>query len=662
MRPILLVLLLAACKAASPALPLESVPPHGAPSEGSTRYLLVFDGKTVGPSTLVRGRNGVSASYTRQDGSHGVAELLLDRSAVIVRYNQAEVGESFAVERDVARWRNPAERGAKPWTRPAFYVPFDANPLNAGLLAAALLEAPGHRLPLLPSGEATLEPLSTLALPGGRALSSYLLVGMDLAPTVLWFDAERALVAETSGSTTTLIEEALADQLTTLNAAHATAMAARRQRLAAELTRRPAGGLLIENVRLFDPRTLSVTPRTSVLIAGKQIANVGPDGTLHPPAGTERIDGRGRFLMPGLWENHAHLWADVDAPMLLAAGITSARDMSNDADLPRKATSFDAGTELGPRVVMAMRVDIAKERFRPGMLEVVTSEAEAAHVVETYAARGYSFIKIGGLDPALVPTLSRLAHARGLKLIGHVPEGMTARAFIEAGADEISHSGFLVTNFYAKEVPPPAESQIQTSIRRAVSLDLSSPGVKEFVQVLKAHNATIDPTALWTEFLFAGNGTDLAPSFDRVPFALPAAVGRRLFQQRSEAPRGTKVLETRLALLKLLDDEGIRLVPGTDAANGDMVGFGLQRELELYVKAGIPPAKVLGLATYGSAANARLQDRRGLIAAGYDADLILIDGDPSQQISDVTKVDLIVKNGAVFDPSRIYRALGFRRR
>src|SRR5690349_1116761 len=128
MRPVLLVLLLAACKAASPALP----------AEGSTRYVLVVDGKTVGPSTLVRGPDGVTARYTRQDGSQGVAELAFDRSAMLVRYRQAEAGESFAVEHGVARWRNSAEHGSQPWTRPAFYVPFDANPLNAGLLGRAL--------------------------------------------------------------------------------------------------------------------------------------------------------------------------------------------------------------------------------------------------------------------------------------------------------------------------------------------------------------------------------------------------------------------------------------------------------------------------------------------------------------------------------------------
>jgi imidazolonepropionase-like amidohydrolase len=670
-------LVLAGCTSATPELQANAKAPSS--PAGPSRYVLILDGKTIGTSTLTHRPDGVSASYTRQDGTQGQAELSFDARGLLLRYRQAEVGESFAVEHDVARWSNPAERGTQPWTRAAFYLPFDDNPLLPGLLARALLEAREHRLPLLPAGEATLEPLSSVTLPGGRALTAHLLIGMNLEPSVLWFDAQRAEsgqyglpVAETSGATTGLVEQALAEQLATLNAAHAVAMTSRRQRLAAQLTHRPAGGLLIENVRLFDPRTLSVTPGTSVWIRGTQIIKVGPDGTLAPPAGAagagaagvglERLDGRGRFAMPGLWENHAHLWGEVDAAMLLAAGITTTRDMSNDGDLPRRAALFDAGTELGPRVVMAMRVDVAKERFRPGMVEVVTSETDAARVVDTYAARGYSFIKVGGLDPALVPTLSRLAHARGLKLVGHVPQGMTAREFIAAGADEISHSGFLVANFFAKETPPPGEIAGQASVRRALSLDLTSSTVKEFAQLLVAHKAAIDPTVLWTEVAFAGNGTGLAPTFDRVPFSLPVAIGRQLFQQRADTPREPKVLEARLALIRRLYDEGVGLVPGTDAANGNMVGFGLQRELELYAQAGISPAKVLQLATYGSAANARLEARRGVIAPGYDADVILIDGDPSRRISDVRNVEVIVKNGAVFDAMRIYRALGLRKR
>jgi hypothetical protein len=654
MRSILVLAVLTGCRSTGPASP-----PEASPREQSTRYSVVADGKSVA-ANVVRGPRGVRASYARRDDSTAEVELSLDASAVPVRFSHGS--ESFAVDRGVARWSSAAERGAQPWTGPAFYVPFDdENPFRAGWLARALLEAPDRRLPLLPSGAATLEPLSEVKLSGGRTVSSYLVIGMDLEPTVVWLDGERALVAQTSGAASGLIEDALAPQLATLNAAHAAAMAARRRRIAAELTERPAGGLLIEHVRLFDPVELTVTPGTSVWVTGTRIAKVGPDGTLGAPAGIKRIDGRNRFAMPGLWENHAHLWGDVDAAMLLAAGITTTRDMGNSDDLPQRAARFDAGDELGPHVVMAMRVDVARDRFLPGMTAAVASEEDAARVVDTAAARGYAYIKVGSAAPALVPTLGRLAHARGLKLIGHVPDGMTAREFIEAGADEISHVAFLVRNFFAGETPPPEETANQRAVRRA-ALDLTAPRVKEFAQVFEARRAAIDPTVVWTEIMNAGDGAGLEPTYDRVPFRLPAAVGRGLFQLRADGSREPKILDAQLALIKFLYDHGVGLIPGTDATTGNMVGFSLHRELELYAKAGIPPAKVLRLATYGSAANARLEKRRGRVAAGHDADLVVIDGDPSRQISDIRKVDIVVKNGALFDPARIYRALGLARR
>jgi hypothetical protein len=659
MRFILVLAVLAGCRSAGPAPSSQAAPREQSTREQSTRYAVVGGDKPAA-AEIVRGPRGVRASYARRDGSAAEVELSLDASSVPVRYGHGS--ESFAVERGVARWSNAAERGTQPWTGPAFYVPYDdENPFRAGWLARALLEAPQHRLPLLPSGAAMLEPLSSVTLSGGRTVSSYLVVGMDLEPTVVWLDGERALVAQTSGAASGLIEDALAPQLATLNAAHATAMAARRKRIAAEVTERPAGGLLIEHVRLFDPVELTVTPGTSVWVNGARIAKVGPDGTLGAPAGIKRLDGRDRFVMPGLWDNHAHLWGDVDAAMLLAAGVTTTRDMGNTEDLPRRAAQFDAGDELGPHVVMAMRVDMARENFLPGMTAVVATEADAARVVDTAASRGYAYIKVGSVAPALVPALGRLAHARGLKLIGHVPEGMTARAFIEAGADEISHAAFLVRNFFAGETRPPGETATQTSVRRA-ALDLTAPQVKEFAQVFAARHAAIDPTVVWTEIMNAGDGAGLAPTYDRVPFQLPVVVGRGLFQLRSDPPGEPKVLDAQLALIKFLYDHGVGLVPGTDATTGNMVGFSLHRELELYAKAGIPAAAVLRLATYGSAANAQLEKRRGRVAAGYDADLVVIDGDPSRQIGDIRKVELVVKNGALFDPARIYKALGLRRR
>ena len=104
-----------------------------------------------------------------------------------------------------------------------------------------------------------------------------------------------------------------------------------RERIARELAQTPKGDLAIRNARLFDPRDLSVTPGTSVLVRGDRVVRIAADADLKSSADAKIIDAHGRFLMPGLWDNHQH-FSDVDGALDLANGVTSARDMANDTD------------------------------------------------------------------------------------------------------------------------------------------------------------------------------------------------------------------------------------------------------------------------------------------------------------------------------------------
>ena len=101
--------------------------------------------------------------------------------------------------------------------------------------------------------------------------------------------------------------------------------------MARALAHKPAGDLVIRNARLFDPRDLSVTSETSVVVTGDRIVRVGPDADVKPSADAEIIDAQGNFLMPGLWDNHQH-FGDVDGALDLVNGVTSARDMANDTE------------------------------------------------------------------------------------------------------------------------------------------------------------------------------------------------------------------------------------------------------------------------------------------------------------------------------------------
>ena len=224
------------------------------------------------------------------------------------------------------------------------------------------------------------------------------------------------------------------------------------ERIARALAHKPNGDLVIRNARLFDPRDLSVTPATSVLVRGERIVRVAPDADLKPSANAEIIDAHGRFLMPGLWDNHQH-FSDNDGALDLANGVTSARDMANDTDtFLQRVERFDNGSELGPRVLKAGIIDGTGEFAGPTKMRVDTAE-QAIQDIDWYADHGYAQIKIySSIKPELVPVIADHAHARGMRVSGHVPAFMSARQFVEGGADEIQHLNFIVLNFLFPEV------------------------------------------------------------------------------------------------------------------------------------------------------------------------------------------------------------------
>jgi imidazolonepropionase-like amidohydrolase len=131
---------------------------------------------------------------------------------------------------------------------------------------------------------------------------------------------------------------------------------------------------VIRNARLFDPRDLTVTPGTSVVVRGDRIIRLGLDGDVTVSNGSEIIDAHERFLMPGMWDNHQH-FSDSDGPLDLANGVTSARDMANDTDtFLQRVARFDNGAELGPRVLKAGIINGTGEFAGPTKMRVDSAE------------------------------------------------------------------------------------------------------------------------------------------------------------------------------------------------------------------------------------------------------------------------------------------------
>jgi imidazolonepropionase-like amidohydrolase len=399
-----------------------------------------------------------------------------------------------------------------------------------------------------------------------------------------------------------------------------------------------------------------------VVISGNRIAGVGPEGKVAVPKDAEIVDASGKTILPGLWDMHVHT-SDDDGLLHLAAGVTSVRDLANDTDeLLLRRRRYDEGSLAGPRIVMAGIIDGPGPYAGPTKV-LVSDVKEARAAVDRYADLGYVQIKIySSVKPELVPAIVSEARARGLRVSGHVPAFMTAEEAVKDGFDEIQHANFLFLNFWGDTIKDTRTPLRFTAVaEKAAALDLKSDRVQAFVRLLKEHRTVLDPTLNVFETMFTARKGSLDPAYASVAGRMPAQVRRGFLTGGLSVPDGMDAtyrasFVAMLAMINMMHHAGITIVAGTDS----LPGFGYERELELYGRAGIPAAEVLRIATLGAARVMKLDGELGSIEAGKLADVILVDGNPTESLGDLRRVSLVVKDGAVYDPEAILKSSGVR--
>jgi imidazolonepropionase-like amidohydrolase len=657
-----LLVLVAGCSAGLRPAP----PPPGGQAESlhstTRRYTVLMSTNTAGSQVVTTSGDEVVVDFEYNDRGRGPkthSVIRLDERGVPLSlvttgndYMKQAIDERFSVENGVARWKNSAESGEAKGN--AFYSSMYGPPEETGLIARALLKA-GGRLPVHPGGEATIKKVGEANLRGTH-VTAYEIGGLGFTPFEVWLDDQHNLFGSVSAWTSTIREgfEADAKQLIEQQDQRA---AARIGELARRFTRKPAGELLITHVRVFDPRTGKVSEPTDITVSGNRIVAVGQ---IQGFAG-DVINAGGKIVLPGLWDMHTHL-SDVDGLLNIAAGITSARDLGNDADtildLKKK---FESGEAVGPRLTLRGLID-GPGPFKGPTNILAGTEEEARKAIDFFAERGYEGIKIySSIKPELVPFMTRYAHERGLRVSGHIPAGMRASEAVDAGYDEIQHINMLFLNFMPDVTDTRTPARFIEPAKRGADLDLNSAEVRDFIAKLKAKNVVVDPTVNVFENMFTARLGQLSPSFAMVADRFPPQSRRYLLTGGLPVPEGMDA-KYRASYRRMLDfvaalyKAGVPIVAGTDALSG----FALHRELELYVEAGIPAPEVLRIATLGAAQIARQDKDLGTIEPGKLADFIIVEGDPTKNISDVRKVVTVVKDGRVFDPKAIYAELGIR--
>jgi imidazolonepropionase-like amidohydrolase len=578
-----------------------------------------------------------------------------------IDYYKAPVDEHLKVADNEARWKSTSEQGEA--GGPAFYVSINGPPVEIGWLINTLQKSPHHFVQLLPGGEAHLEegPKTTLRRAGqALAVTEFLVTGLDFVPTPVWLDANNHFFAVAGPWFAVVREgwESANDELLKLQDA---AQDARYRALAQRLSRHPKA-IVIRNVRLFDSAAATMKEGQTVRIAGDRIQSVESNANFTPGPEIELIDGSGQTLLPGLWDMHAHIQPSYGL-LNIASGVTSVRDLANDMDmLLRLRKQYDSGETIGPRIFMAGFID-GRGPYQGPTKVFADTEAEARAAIDKYASLGYQQIKVySSLKPELLPKIAAMAHSKGMRLSGHVPNGMTAEQFIRAGADEVQHMNFVFLNFMADKASDTRTPARFTVVgENAASLNQNSPEVADFIRLLQERKTVLDPTMGAFESLFLARPGRIAPGWEPVASRLPAQVQRQTMIGGLPAPSEKDRLyrESYTALermLKRLYDAGIPLVAGTD----DVEGLMLHRELELWVKAGIPAAKVLQIATLGAAKVAQADGDVGSIEPGKKADLVLVQGNPIANIADVRHPTVVIKNGVEYRSAQLYEALGIK--
>jgi len=652
-----------------------SLPALLAAAPGERRYSVLMMGQKAGTETCTTTGAETRCAFSFNDRGRGPkleAAFTAGKDGIPVRiaitghnYLKDRVDERFTLDRGTASWKSTVESGERRLTVPALYLPFEGVPESDVVLVRALRAAKNNMLPLLPAGEARLAGTASLdvkAPAGTKKVTRYDVAGLGLEPVRVFLDGKGELFAS-GGAWLMTIREGWEAAAPALLASQEAAESEESGRRARDLARRPTGPLVFRGVDLFDADAAAIRPGTTVVVSGGRITAVGPDGSVALPEGAEIVEGRGKTLLPGLWDMHVHVGSDVDGILYLASGVTSVRDLGN--DLPKvtdRRDRFESGTALGPRVLTSVLID-GPGPFAGPTKFLVATEDEGRAAIDACVRAGCTGLKIySSIKPELVPALVRDAHAKGIRASGHVPAFMTADQAVRAGYDEIHHANFLFLNFLFDKVQDTRTPARFTAVaENAASMDLGSPAVREFVRLLQVRGVVVDPTVGVFEELFLARPGLVPEAWATVADRLPPQVRRGLLAGGLPVPEGGDArvrasFDALLRMVRVLHLAGVRIVAGTDG----FAGFTLPRELELYVRAGIPPAEVLQIATLGAASVARRADELGTVAPGKRADLVLVDGRPAERISDVRNVTLVVKDGVVYDPAALLKSVGIK--
>lgn len=640
--------------------------------QGEENYSVIISDTKVGYLKVNTIGDTINIDYDYKNNGRGPTikeTLVLDSKGFPVSWEVTgnttfgnAVNEKFSMEGDGASWTDATGSGNTVLDVPKLYVNQFGSPYTAVLAARLLMDAPNNTLPVLPAGNLTLTKMEEVNVPnasgdGELALTTYALSGAEMNPSYFIVDENNKFFAAISPRYIVIRDGYEAEEKSLRELAE-NYSAERYEKLQKEFAHNYTKKVRIANVKVFDPKTLSLTDPVSVVVEDEKITAIeAADATGDNEV---LIQGNGGTLVPGLYEMHAHT-GDNGALLNVLAGVTSFRDMGNNTEvLSNLIDKINSGELAGPRITRLGFIE-GKSPYSSNNGILVETKEEALAAVDSYDSLGFYGIKLyNSMNGEWAPAIVKKAHDQGLFVTGHVPAFSNANDMLRAGYDEMTHINQTMLGWVLEPEEDTRTLLRLTAMKRFPQLDLNSDKVQETLDLFVANQTAMDPTLSIHERLMLSRNGEVTPGaldyVDHMPpneqRSLKVALAQIADDEEDKAYRDAydKIVET----LKLMKDKGILIVPGTDLGGA----FNLHRELELYTEQlGYSPAEVLKLASYDMAQYLG-HESLGSIEVGKLADFFLVPGNPVENIKAIKSIAMVSRGGTIYYPSEVYPAFG----
>jgi len=437
--------------------------------------------------------------------------------------------------------------------------------------------------------------------------------------------------------------------------------------------------LAFTNVTLIDATGAPEQPNRTVLVADGRIISVGPAASVHVPKEARVIDSRGLFMIPGLWDMHAHAFAEGSAHLLplfyfqlsIANGVTGLRDMAGFADNieadEQWRTALSTGAIVGPQLLMAGALVDGPHPTYPRSISIATPE-QARAAVDSLKKRGLDFVKVYNMLPREEYfAIADESKKQGIPFAGHVPLAVRASEASDVGQASFEHLwGLLLeSSSHEEELRPKMLAEANRPGTRPTQLRPHTVFAREladtydpqkasalFAELVRNHTWQVPTLSVLHMLAYI---EDIAkqpdPRLRYFPQALqdewnPAHDWRTKGRNAEEIANAHILFEADVKLVRAMHSAGVRMLAGTDSTEPyTYPGFTLHDELAWLVTAGLTPMEAIQSATRNPAEFLGRINHQGTVEAGKDADLVLLSADPLTDIHNTQKIMGVVLHG-----------------